>query len=48
VTNIANEAFRGPQVAGYVWFLLAAPIAYGSARLPRSSGSEGAHSQAGG
>jgi len=28
VYNLTNEAFRTPQVAGYVWFLLALPVAW--------------------
>lgn len=28
VHNLTNEAFRTPQVAAYVWFLLSAPVAY--------------------
>jgi hypothetical protein len=33
IQNATNESFRAPQVAGYIWFLLAAPVAFG---LPRS------------
>lgn len=35
IQNLTNEAFRRPQVASYVWFLLAAPVAYGSVVTPR-------------
>ena len=28
VLNLTNEAFRTPEAAGYIWFLLSAPIAY--------------------
>ena len=35
VHNLANESFRAPQVAGYVWFMLAVPVAYGAGPFRR-------------
>lgn len=33
VHNLTNESFRAPQVSGYVWFMLAVPVAFGTGRV---------------
>ncbi|MHB8669971.1 MAG: hypothetical protein ACYDAD_05320, partial [Acidimicrobiales bacterium] len=54
VHNLTNESFRSPQVASYVWFVLAAAIAFGRPRpappgteVPGTEGAAAARASAG-